>query len=344
MRILNVLKEFLLSKIFSYDKINFGDVMINQENVEKLFDLLDESTIILYEHSKTPYLEGLVKTCENILANSAETGNKVVDKKLSGLLSEISEIEFNKEEIRKAFQYACLKGLKHQNTSNQMITPESIGLFFSYLVEKIYDLNELIIFDPLIGSGNLITCLANNLDRDTKLFGVDKDLTNYKLSQALFGMLEYGENVYFQDVLTFKNFISDLIVTDFSGLEQKSIYEILKHVNSLLREDAFLISVIDNSFFDDYKLKDFIYEVKEVWHFFGMIVLPKILFKNNEKSIFILQKIGRNFIKPKKFLVTELPDFNNENEMITVTDQLNDWFEKIDFYRVRENDEKNNGG
>jgi len=343
MRILKVLEEFLLSKIYNYGKINFGDNMINQDNVEKLFDLLDESATILYESLKIPYLEGLVKTCENILANSVEVENEEINKKLFSLISKVNKIEFKKEEIRKAFQYACLKGLKHQNISNQRITPESIGLFISYLVEKLYNLDKITILDPLIGSGNLIASLANNLEKDVQLVGVDKELTSYKLSQALFGMLEYGENVYYQDILTFKNIVSDLIVTDFSGIGQNATYDILKHLNKLLRDDAFLISVIDNTFFDDEKLKDFIYEVKEYWHFFGMIVLPKILFKNNEKSIFILQKIGKDFIKPKKFLVTELPDFNNESEMITVIAQLNDWFEKIEFYRVRENNEKNNG-
>jgi hypothetical protein len=74
-----------------------------------------------------------------------------------------------------------------------------------------------------------------------------------------------------------------------------------------------------------------------------MIVLPMTIFKNNHKSFFILQKIGKNFIRPEKFLVADLPDFNNELEMTKVINQINDWFEKIEFYIVRENDEKNNG-
>jgi len=255
----------------------------------------------------------------------------------------IKDLEFNKEEIRKAFQYSCLRGLKHQGTSNQLITPDSIGLFFSYLIEKLYDIKKMTILDPLIGSGNLITTLANNLDKELNLIGVEKDLIFYKLSQALFGMLEYQENIYYQDVLSFENISSDLIVTDFSGIDQSEIYLLIKHFDQLLKDDSFLISVIDNSFFDDELIKDFIFEVKDKWHFFGMIVLPESIFKNSQKSIFILQKIGNNFIKPEKFLVADLPDFNNEEEMFKVIDQLNDWFNKIEFYRVRENNEKNNG-
>lgn len=317
--------------------------MINQENIEKLFDCLDQSAILYYENRKMPYLEGLVRTCENVLANSVNEEDANLNNQLKKLIDEIKDLEFQKEEIRKAFQYACLKGLKHANISNQMITPESVGIFISYLVNKLYLKRNLTILDPLVGSGNLITGLANNLDGEINLIGVDLDMTYYKLSQALFGMLEYGEQVFYQDILTFNNYSADLLVTDFSSIEQNDIYKIIKHAYDLLNEDSFFISVIDNAFFDDELLRDFIYEVKDNWHFFGMIVLPISLFKNNHKSLFILQKIGRNFIRPEKFLVAEVPDFNNEQEMLKVIKLLNDWFERIEFYRVREKNEKNNG-
>ncbi|MGD9964237.1 MAG: class I SAM-dependent methyltransferase [Candidatus Izemoplasmatales bacterium] len=309
--------------------------MVKQDNVEKLFDVFDQSAILYYEKLKISYLDGLVKTCENILANSVESDLKDLNIKLLELMESIKDIDFNKEEIRKAFQYSCLRGLKHQNISNQMVTPESLGIFISYLVNKFYDKDDLLIFDPLVGTGNLLSGLANNLEKQVALVGVENDMMFYKLSQALLGMLEYGNDIYYQDILSFNNLESDLSVTDFSGVEQEKIYDIIKHIYSLLKEDSFFISIIDNTFFDDEKIRDFIYEVKDKWHFFGMIVLPESIFKNNHKSIFILQKIGKNFIKPEKFLVADLPDFSDQTEMVKVINQLNEWFEKIEFYRVR---------
>ncbi|MDD3129854.1 MAG: hypothetical protein PHW21_05745, partial [Candidatus Izemoplasmatales bacterium] len=132
---------------------------------------------------------------------------------------------------------------------------------------------------------------------------------------------------------------SDLIVTDFSGIDHQEIFKIIKHSFDLILDSGYMISVIDNDFFDNFNLKDFIYEVKDRWHFFGMIVLPNSIFKNVKKSIFILQRIGESFVRPEKFLVADLPEFSNEEEMIKVIKQLNDWFEKIEFYRVRENNE-----
>lgn len=317
--------------------------MVREDIVEKLFDVLDQSASLYYELLKVPYLDGLVKTCENILANSVETELDELNIKLTELIKNLEGIDFDKEEIRKAFQYSCLRGLKHQGISNQMITPESIGIFFSYLVNKLYEVNSLSILDPLVGSGNLLAGLANNLDQDTVIFGIDNNYDYYKLSQALMGMLNYQENIFYQDILSFENIEVDLIATDFSGIGQNEIFDIIKHLNGLLKDNCFMISIIDNSFFDNELIKEFIYEVKDKWHFFGMIVLPESLFKVSRKSIFILQKIGDDFVKPDKFLVADLPDFNDEEKMITVINQLNDWFNKIKFLRVRENNEKNNG-
>ncbi|MFA7561742.1 MAG: hypothetical protein WCY80_06545 [Candidatus Izemoplasmatales bacterium] len=309
--------------------------MVNQKNVELLFDCFDQSATLLYEKTKLPYLEGIVKTCENILADSANESSEELNQELEKIISTISQVEFDKEEIRKAFQFACLKGLKHKNISNQMITPESIGLFFSYLVEKLYERKDLVVYDPLVGSGNLITSMANNLEKSMTLIGVDKDLVFSKLTQALFGMLNYGEDVYFQDALTFSNIKANLIVTDFSGLSQTDVFQLIKYNKELLKDNSFLISVIDNSFFDSSLLKEFIYEVKNDWHFFGMLVLPETFFKNDKKSIFILQRIGKDFIKPNKFLMADLPDFNNQSETEKVIGQINDWFKQIEFKKVR---------
>jgi site-specific DNA-methyltransferase (adenine-specific) len=316
-------------------KLSLVILVVNQKNVELLFDCFDQSATLLYEKTKLPYLEGIVKTCENILADSANESSRELNQELEKIISTISQVEFNKEEIRKAFQFACLKGLKHKNISNQMITPESIGLFFSYLVEKLYERKDLVVYDPLVGSGNLITSMANNLEKSLTLIGVDKDLVFSKLTQALFGMLKYGEDVYFQDALTFSNIKVDLIVTDFSGLSQTDVFQLIKYNKELLKDNSFLISVIDNSFFDSSLLKEFIYEVKNDWHFFGMLVLPEMFFKNDKKSIFILQRIGKDFIKPNKFLIADLPDFNNQLETEKVIGQINDWFKQIEFKKVR---------
>ena len=311
--------------------------MVNQTNIEKLFDVLDESAIILYERYKLPYLEGLIKTCENIISDSVNEDFTEKSEILRDKLDRLKDIEFQKEEIRKAFQYACLKGFKHKNITNQMITPDSIGIFLSYLIDKLYLKKKLTILDPLVGTGNLITTIANQREDDVNLIGVDNEMNSYMLSQALFDMLGYGDKVFYQDTLTYSGPESDVIVTDFSGIEMDEIFKIIKHQRNNIADNGFLMGIIDNNFFDDDKLSEFINEVKQEWHFFGLVVLPKQFFKYHGKSILILQNIGEGFIKPKTFMMAEIPSFEKKEEMLKVINRLNQWFKDTEFKRVGDN-------
>ncbi|MCF7924890.1 MAG: hypothetical protein K9L64_07300 [Candidatus Izimaplasma sp.] len=310
--------------------------MINQENIEKLYDVIDASAILLYDRYKISYLKGIVKTCENIHANSATFPDEEVNIKLKELLNSINDISFQKEEIRKAIQYAILKGLKHQKISNQMITPESIGVLMSYFIQKLYNKQTYRIYDPLVGTGNLITTVANQIDRDIELIGVDNFGISYELAQSLFGMLNYGDKVFFQNTLTSNNINADVIVSDFSAIPQGDVYKIIEHQLHNLKLDSYFIFMVDNTFFEELNVKEFIKEINTNWYMFGMVVLPNEVFKNQEKSMIILQKKGDNFIQPESFLMAEIPSFNDKDGLNRVIIQLNNWFKKTQYYKVED--------
>lgn len=307
--------------------------MINEVNIETLYDVLDESATLLYERLKMPYLKGIVRTCENIIANSANTDNQEINDLLNQKIEKISHIEFQKEEIRKAFQYAVLKGLKHQKISNQMMTPESIGMLMGYLIQKLYDVNQLRIYDPLIGTGNLITSIANQIDYDVELIGVDNFGDSYELSQALFGMLGYGNQIFYQDTRTSSNIDADVIISDISAVQQSEIYDIINHQTKNIKDNGYFIFMVDNLFFEALNVKEFIKEINKRWYLFGMMILPEEVFKTQEKTILILQDKGKEFIQPDSFMMVEIPGFKDQNALANVIGQLNQWFNKTKFYK-----------
>ena len=321
--------------IFMLKYLN-GDTMINQDNVELMFDVLDESAIILYEKYKTPYLEGIIKTCENIISNSVETDDEDINVELFSKIKKIFSKDFQKEEIRKAFQFACLKGYKHTGISNQMITPETIGIFINYLISKLYVKKTLNILDPITGTSNLITCIANNTDKVVNLIGVEKDVLSYKLSSAIFDLLDYGDKVFCQDALSFKSPLMDLIVADFSGIEEKLVYSLIKHNGINIVEGGFLIGIFDEEIVNDKILIKYAQDINSVWKLFGLLKLPEGILKKQKKSIIIFQKNGKLVIQPKKFLLVDLPEFSNKEDMKVVIDHLNDWFQNIEFYKLGE--------
>lgn len=310
--------------------------MINQQHIEDLYDCFDESATLLYKTYKLPFLDGIVKTCENIVANSIEEEYADIAQDLKLIMDKISDINFNKEEIRKAFQYACLTGFKHAGISNQMITPESIGVFVGYLIEKLYHKNSVKILDPLVGTGNFITTVANNVKKNTSLYGVDMDHTSYKLTSALFDMLEYGNQVFFQDTRTYKQLPAELMISDFSGIEEQMVYEIIEHHHQNIVECGFLIGVFDEEVVSETVLVERSKKLSALWKLFGYIKLPNKITKNASKCIVIFQKNGKEYIQPNKFLLVDLPEFTNQKEMTIVINRMNDWFQNTEFKKIGE--------
>ena len=310
--------------------------MINQDNVELMFDVLDESALILYEKYKTPYLEGVIKTCENIVSNSVEIIDDDIKVELLSKIKKISNVTFQKEEIRKAFQFACLKGYKHANISNQMITPETVGIFINYLVTKLYNKKKFNILDPVSGTSNLIACVANHLDEDVNLFCVEKDLLSYKLSLTLLELLGYGEQVFYQDSSTYLSPKMDLIIGDFSGISEKEIYSLIKHHGNNIIDGGFFLGVFDDLTVSEKVLIKHSKDINEIWKLFGLIKLPKGILKNQSKSIVIFQKTGELVIQPKRFLLVDLPEFSNKEDMKIVINHINDWFKNTEFYKLGE--------
>jgi len=308
--------------------------MVNQERVEALYDCLDESAILLYKTYKLPYIEAVVKTCENIIANSVEDEYYNIKDDLEASIAKIADVEFSKEEIRKAFQYACLKGFKHANISNEMITPETIGVFVNYLISQLYVKENLRILDPLVGTGNLLAIIANSLSGKNEIIGVDDDLDAYKLSSALFDMLDFGEQVYYQDTKSFVIHPIDLIVSDFSGIKEEDVYSIIGHHSKNVQEGGFLVGIFDLDVVRDDVLVRQAKVLNKLWKLFGYIKLPDNISKNSKKVIVIFQRDGKQVIQPKQFLLVELPDFTNAKAFKKVINQLNSWFKNTDFYKL----------
>lgn len=314
---------------------SIGEYMINPKNIEIVFDALNESAMLLFEKNKTPYLKGLVFTCESIL--SQEIDIDVTDEDRQVLLDHIhriGNISFDKEEIRKALQLCILKGYKLSKRSNQDITPDTIGIFTAYLVDKLFEPNrEIIILDPLVGTGNLLTTIGNHLKRKTMLIGIENQPEQYGLARVMLDMMDYGDEVYFQDSLIFWNLEADLIVCDFSYDEELDghyfPYEVIRHHRYNLKPEGYFVGVIYNDFFDKSESETFRKELLVHFDILGLIKLPDSLFKSIGKSIILFQKKGEETSEEKQFLLADIPSFEEEAPFQKALLKINQWFENI---------------
>ena len=79
-------------------------------------------------------------------------------KKVKKSYDSINLSRFTKEEIRKSFQLAILKGMKESVQPNHQMTPDSIGMFSRILTKEVYQKQSAYrLLDPAVGTGNLLT-------------------------------------------------------------------------------------------------------------------------------------------------------------------------------------------
>ncbi|MBU1020541.1 MAG: N-6 DNA methylase [Firmicutes bacterium] len=307
--------------------------MVNKLNVEMFYDYFDEIANLLYNSYQKSYLEGMNEAFNFLLDDQFEGEYSLEDNALFiEIKSRISEISFDREEIRKSVQLGILKGYKHASIPNSMITPDTIGLFMGYLIEKLYQNQTLnSIFDPLIGSGNLVYTILNYLQKSLKVYGVDHDLLKCKLARNTGDLLDIDNEIFYQDSLTYYDQGFDLVVTDMPLKADEANYfpyMVLNHHAECLVEGGFLLALIDNDFFEQKDNEIFKQEISTKCHIFGLIKLSETLFKLNPKSILILQKKGSKIEVPKKFLLVDLPSFNDVEDFNNTINIIDKWFEE----------------
>ena len=259
-----------------------GDRMVNKKNIEIFYDYFDSVADILYHNYKKSYIEGMNEAFNYLLDSELEGEYKEEDiLKISELKEQVISIQFDREEVRKSVQLGMLKGYKHTFTSNALITPDTIGIFIGYLVKKLYDVDTIkTVFDPLVGSGNLVYSVLNHIESNAKVFGVDNDLIKCNLARNLGDLMDFDNEMFFQDTLTYFDTGFDLLLADmpFSEDEPYLPFQIINHHIDSLREGGLFISLIENDFFLKKGNEIFKKEIDKKGNIFGLIKLSESLF------------------------------------------------------------------
>lgn len=320
--------------------------------VEELFNILNESADLLRQELDCTYLEALAETGENIFQQSIlqkverEWTGKRLKKIYEGLHLEL----FSKEEIRKAFQLAILKGMKESVQPNHQMTPDSIGMLFGYLLNKFMKQQSYRLLDPAVGTGNLLTAAMNQgLNKQIEGIGVDIDDLLIKLAYINANLQEHPIELFNQDSLEHlfiekvDAVVSDLPVGYYPNDIRAADYELkadsghsyahhlfieqsIRHV----KPGGYLFFLIPNGLFESEQAKKLHQFLKETVYIQGFIQLPKTLFKNkkNAKSILILQMKGEQVKAPKQALLVNMPSLSNGSEMEKILRKMDQWIKE----------------
>ncbi|WP_235068869.1 class I SAM-dependent methyltransferase [Turicibacter sp. TJ11] len=323
--------------------------MLRPEVIEQLFDLVDETSMIISSELKMSYLHAMCESCENIM--SQEISQSISEESKETLQQQyavLEGLEFTQEEIRKALQLAILKGLKSERLTNAIMTPDSIALILGYLISKfVKNFNEVRMADLTVGTGNLLTATLNHLQVEPQeIFGVEIDRDLLKIACTLSDMQEYAVQFYQQSSLK-PLFIDplDLIIGDLPEgqleeeemnqlgltLAQKGVnylpYLLIENHLNYLKPGGYAFYVIPNDLFSQTHSQAFHQLLTSKANIQALLQLPTTLFKQDElgKSLFIIQKNGEHVKPVGEVLVAQLPNFNDAHQFNKMLTRIENW-------------------
>lgn len=296
-------------------------------DLEKLFFKIDKEV----EETKGEglYFEGLIKylTLEN-----DDDYFDIVD-------------NYDKETIRKVYQFLLLKALKELNNPSYDITPEVITMYISHLIECIYGDKKVSVTDLASGSGSLLINIAALVKGEKDLTSVDVDSNYVRLQQNIFNLLETNVEIINQDALKPLNIKKqDIVISDvpfgYYADEDNSLnYKLcstdgyslnallfIEQAANYLDENGVGILVIPKKVLE---LEDnFKKYLEEDINLNAVITLPDEMFKNasQQKAIILITKKGQTRL-PNQVFLAQIPSFQNKASYAKFIEEFNEWLE-----------------
>ncbi|RTR29601.1 class I SAM-dependent methyltransferase [Robertmurraya yapensis] len=317
--------------------------------VEDLFSVINDTAIILQEELSITFLEALAETGENIFQNSIlqEDLSELTEKRLKKSYESLQLNSHTAEEIRKSFQLAILKGMKESAQPNHQMTPDAVGLLVGYLVNKFVTKSTYRLFDPAVGTGNLLTTVMNQqLEKEIDGMGIDIDDLLIKLAYVNANLQQHPVELFNQDSLEplfielADAVVSDLPVgfypndvraNDFQLKSEKghsyAHHLFIEQSLNYTKPGGYLFFIIPNGLFESEEAPKLHQYLKETAYIQGILQLPLSMFRqqNAAKSILILQKKGEDVKAPKQVLLVNLPSLSNGVQVESILSKIDVW-------------------
>lgn len=291
-----------------------------------------EKVYPLYLNESRLGIDALNRVFQYLLEDEITLESIHDQKKVKAAKKEIIDINFDVKSMRKAFQLFILQAFKDDPIISPEMTPDAIGYFIHYLILKLFKKMPDIIFDPLMGTGNLMATIAESHE-ELMVVGVDINDRILELSRNYLDALDIHHQLFHQDTFSFQDRVFPLIITDFPVHRKDNkgpylpYYVILHHLKNL-EADGYMIVLIENDFFSVAPVENFKELLQKEAHLFGLLKLDDSLFKNHPKSILILKKKHAPEEQIERFLVADIPSFTDQEAMSDTLLRLNTWFEK----------------
>lgn len=325
---------------------------MGDSNVVHLFQQLDEAVQALVKKQDELYLESLADVLQYIYLGEEkmfEVEIKDIRNELDSLRRNFLHSSYPKKVLHRTIQLALLKGMKNETQPNHRMTPESIALFISYLIQKLIgDKERITLFNPASGTGNLLHTVLGQLEGNHTAYASEIDETLIRISVITANILEQSIEYFHQDSLRpllldpVDVVISDLPVGYYPDKVRASEFELkaeedMSYSHHLFIEQSltytkpggYLIFLIPEFLFTSDQAESLQKYLHKEAHIIGVFQLSDSTFKAKEhkKSIFVIRKKGEQTENVKQPLLVMLPSLKDTQAMENILVQINEWFE-----------------
>ncbi|MDQ0156492.1 class I SAM-dependent methyltransferase [Robertmurraya andreesenii] len=317
--------------------------------VEDLFTVFNQTAALLQEELGISFLEALAETGENIFQQSVlqEEISELTLRRLRKSYQALNIQDYTVEEIRKSFQLAILKGMKESVQPNHQMTPDSIGLLIGYLVNKFVTKSSFLLFDPAVGTGNLLTTVMNQqAGKNVEGIGIDIDDLLIKLAYVNANLQQHPIQLFNQDSLEplfielADAVVSDLPVGYYPNDVRAADYHLkadkghsyahhlfIEQSMKYTKAGGYLFFLIPNGLFESVEAPKLHQYLQDHAYIQAILQLPMTMFRheNAAKSILILQKKEEGLKAPKQVLLVNLPSLSKGTAVESVLQKIDGW-------------------
>lgn len=330
---------------------------MDPQKAQKLYQQVDQAVELLQKNLNSNYLDALTETLNNLhqhqvnVENGAPTPDVVAQ--LTKLYQTIDLTTLVAPDLFALIQLLLVRWQKvDRPQANLQATPSAIGLLFSLLVNTFERSVEkaLTIVDPVVGSGNLLFAIAQQLafeQRSLNLYGVDNNDDLLGLAAVLSQLLHQDVTYLHQDALTpwLLDQQPDVVVADLpvgyypvdSRSEQFDLraksghsfahFLLLEQSMKLLKDGGLGLFIVPANLFQQNNGTDLTRWLTSKVYLQALLSLPSTVFQDElpDKAILVLQSHGGNAQQAKQVLIANTPDTKSIKTLQEFSAQLQTW-------------------
>lgn len=327
------------------------------EHLEKLYNVLDESTTILHQQLKTSFIAAVIEAGEDLASGNVmqEDGvpNDEAKKKLTALFDQIKLATYEPEEIRQAIQLVLVKAIKVDGIEpNKQVTPDAMASLATFMVTVFAQHlpKKMQVADLAVGTGNLLFAVMNQLHNARQVavkgYGIDNDETLLAVAGMSSTLQQLDVDLFHQDALDnllFKDIdvvVSDLPVGYYPVDERAKQFEtaaakghsyahhlLIEQSMRVLKPGGLGLFYVPSQVFRSEEAAGLTAWLAKSTYFQGLLNLPEDFFADQkaEKSLLVLQKPSPDVKRANQILLGQFPDLNDRDAFAAFIDKVKDW-------------------